>query len=310
MALPASGAISLSQVNVELGLASGAAIGMGASNVRTLFGIASGSISMSNGYGKSNRKKVTVTLTSGVNNYVLNTAKAAGYVAGGTDVTLVVNSGVVIGSASTGTPALLVDTSWAAGDTVSVVNNGVIQGAGGAGGRGGTWSNYNGGNPGAPGGAGGVGIRADRPVSMTNNGTIAGGGGGGGGGGFMEDSCCGSIWLAGGGGGGGAGVYGGGGGAAGLAYGQGPSGAVAGGGGTATSGGGGGAGDVLYRSGYNWRGGNGGAGGGRGAAGAGGSNANGSWSQPPGAGGAGGAAVNGNGNITWVATGTRYGAIA
>ncbi len=309
MALPASGAISLSQVNVELSLTAGATISMGASNVRTLFGVASGAISMANGFGKSNRKAVTITLASGVNNYVLNTAKAAGYIAGTTDVTLVINSGVVIGSTSTGTPALVVDTSWAAGDTVSVVNNGVIQGAGGAGGRGGTWSNHNGGNPGAPGSAGGVGIRADRLVSMTNNGTIAGGGGGGGGGGFMEDACCGYIYLAGGGGGGGAGVYGGGGGAAGLAYLQEPSNAVAGSAGTSTGGGAGGAGDSLYLNSW-WWGGKGGVGGGRGAAGAAGGYANGAWSQAPGAGGAGGAAVNGNGNITWVATGTRYGAIA
>lgn len=53
MPLPASGSISLSQVNVELGVASTTAISMNQATVRTLFGVPSGAISMSNGYGKS-----------------------------------------------------------------------------------------------------------------------------------------------------------------------------------------------------------------------------------------------------------------
>ena len=53
MALPSSGAISLSQVNVELSKASGASISMNDAAVRNLFGVASGAISMSNGHGKS-----------------------------------------------------------------------------------------------------------------------------------------------------------------------------------------------------------------------------------------------------------------
>ena len=53
MALPASGTISLNQVNVELGNSGTASINMGSSDVRGLFGVASGAISMSNGYGAS-----------------------------------------------------------------------------------------------------------------------------------------------------------------------------------------------------------------------------------------------------------------
>jgi len=53
MTLPASGPISLSQVNTELQLSSTATISLNDTNVRTLFGVPSGAISMSNGYGKS-----------------------------------------------------------------------------------------------------------------------------------------------------------------------------------------------------------------------------------------------------------------
>jgi hypothetical protein len=54
MTLPASGAISFSDVNTELGLSSTSQISMNDAAVRTLFSQASGAISMTAGYGKSN----------------------------------------------------------------------------------------------------------------------------------------------------------------------------------------------------------------------------------------------------------------
>jgi hypothetical protein len=53
MALVASGAIAFSDVNVELGFSSTATIALNDAAVRTLFGIASGAIAMSDGYGKA-----------------------------------------------------------------------------------------------------------------------------------------------------------------------------------------------------------------------------------------------------------------
>lgn len=54
MTLPASGSISLAQVNTELGLSSSASINLGQAGVRSLFGKASGAIALGDGYGKAN----------------------------------------------------------------------------------------------------------------------------------------------------------------------------------------------------------------------------------------------------------------
>ena len=71
MTLPASGPISMSQVNTELGLAATTTISLNQANVRALAGVPSGAISMSNLYGKSN---ITLAFNSGANFYLYYSA--------------------------------------------------------------------------------------------------------------------------------------------------------------------------------------------------------------------------------------------
>lgn len=243
------------------------------------------------GAGAGARPQITVNITANQTNYVFNTAKVSGlgYVPGSSDIVFNIGSGVILSASSTGVYAGNVDTSWAAGDTVRINNNGgVIVGVGGVGGGGQ-------GNTGAgAGAAGGPAFIAQRPISFNNGGTIAGGGGGGGGGaearnGYNDGKggtvCIGAIGGAGGGGGRSSAAANAAGGAT--------------GGGTGTYSGPGAGGPAV--AGYP-----GCASGSAGASGGG-------WGAAGGtsfySGGAGGAAVAGNSNITWVATGTRLGAI-
>jgi len=321
MTLP-TGTIALSQVNTELALPSTTLIRLGQSSVRTLAGVPTGPISMSNLKGKSNTFPFTIS-SNQTNANLRSLALAAGW--GGTNqVIATINSGVYVSSNSTGTPALTVNGSFPAG--VSIINNGVIVGMGGAGGAAGGAGNgpsqtaY----PGSAGSAGGLALSVSVATSITNNNIIAGGGGGGGGGAggaYGENTKSGFQYtnLSGGGGGGGqssaaansnyggySSIY---------AYGV----PIAGTGtvGTSSAAGSGGAAGwypdtaSYYRI-YSGAGGNGGGWGSTGSAGS-------SWGSPNGytllnvqgpySGGSGGAAVSGNSNITWVATGTRYGSI-
>ena len=236
MALNSSGPISLAgttagvSIQVELGGTGTTQISLNDASVRTLAGVATGAITMpTNFYGKSNRVTSALTISANTQNYVLNTAKVTGYVAGKTDVTLTINASVVVGSASTGSYAFTVNTSWAAGDTVTVINNGTVIGAGGDGGAG---DNLNTGAGGFPGLGGGPAVSVLRTTSWTNTSGVCGGGGGGGGGGGLYYGV--KYTYEGAGGGGGQGNNGGAGGAGTT------DGAAGGGGGTTAAGAGGG----------------------------------------------------------------------
>lgn len=288
MTLPASGAISFNAINTELGVAGTTTANLNQSSYRTLAGVPSGAISLSNFYGKSNRVVINLVISGNTNNYNVFNNRGGTYIAGKSDITVTVNSGVTVGSTSPAGFAMQV-SSFTSGDTVKIINNGTIVGCGGTGGAG------NGGN----GGTGGTGLYLTYPTTVTNNGTLAGGGGGGGGGaqgGFSTKT--GYRTYGAGGGGGGAGVNGGAGGAGGAgSYSSGAAGAS----GTATAGGAGGGTSGL--------GGAGGTGGARGTVGSSGLGADPSVDQTTGigAGGAAGKYLNGNAYVSYLATGTRLG---
>jgi len=104
------------------------------------------------------------TISANTQNYNL---KSAAIGAGWNQVdplvaTVTINSGVYVGSSSTGSYAFDTGATFPAGSTLAVVNNGYILGAGGTSAA-----------------AGGTAFRAQAAVTVTNNGTIGGGGGGG-----------------------------------------------------------------------------------------------------------------------------------
>jgi hypothetical protein len=236
-----------------------------------------------------NRVTANITIATNTANYTLDTAKVTtGYDAGKTDAILTVDPGIIVSSGSTGSYALTVDTSWAPGDTVTVVNNGVILGRGGNGGRGGDGQNqpY---NIGLPGSAAGPALLVQRAITMNNLNRIAGGGGGGGGAGGLVSQ---KSFKGGGGGGGGIGIGSGGSGGAGSG---GP--APSGGPGTLTSAGTGATGTQGVPAG------DGGSYGSSGATG-------GTSTYAGGSGGSAGACIVGNSNITYTNTGTRNGSIS
>lgn len=296
MALPSSGPIRFSDIRTELGLSSGS-ISMSSTLNRTLFGVLTGQIKMSNGRGKSNRKTINIVISSNSTDVEVRNLVGSNYVAGKSDITVTVNSGVWCFPTYTGYGMLI--RNFTAGDTVTLINNGLIVGNGGGGG--GSAANN------AGGGSHALYVNGIT-VNVYNNYVIYGGGGGGGEGQGVYTSVArfSSNYVSSGGGGGGQGYYGGGGGSAytgtGNSY-YGSNGAA----GSINGPGGGGAGRTA-RVGYS---GSGGAGGGWGAAGAGGGGGSGTsgWYGPYG-GGAAGYYLIGSNYVNWMATGYLAGNVA
>ena len=162
MTLPSAGnPISLQQVNVELDLTATATINMGGTAVRTLFDDASGAISMSDGYGKSNNVAVTASAASSANLKTLFDNASSGSWADAIAKVYTINSGTTMGILTA--PASM-------GGTLVLNNSGNIQGIGGS----------------ASGGAGGTAMTVQSTgitINMLSGSTLSGGGGAGGGGG-------------------------------------------------------------------------------------------------------------------------------
>jgi len=270
----------------------------------------SGAVALGNFYGSANVVALNLTISANTSNYDLwsNVSGNPSYVAGATAVTLTVNPGVTVSSTSTGTYALSIPSAFNPADSVNVVNNGTVVGKGGNGGNG---INY-GGTGSNVGQAGGHGLYINRPVSITNAGTLAGGGGGGGSSrscryhqGFWPKSGGqqGQFYNGSSGGGGGAGASVGSGGAKGA-----PSG-YAGANGTATAGGVGGARAPFPTYPNQWAG-KAGDGGARGSAGSLAEDTKGTDPGPGGTPGAAGRYITGNTYATWISNGTRLGGVS
>jgi len=267
----------------------------------------SGQVAMGSFYGSTNRVAAPLTISTSSFNYDVYANRGPGYVAGIADIVVTIDPGVTIGSTSAPAYALLVPSEFHPADTVTIINNGLIQAMGGAGGAGGGAPS----GGGVPGSVGGSAIYVNRPTIITNNGTIAGGGGGGGGGGasigpYPIPKGSGAVPIGGGGGGGGAGTNGGDGGAGGSPSGGGSVAGFGGNAGTSPAGGAGAPGRPAATPAGTIVGAAGGPGGGRGAAGTAGN-------PSTGTGGSAGAAGNyivGNPFVTWPVNGTRQGGVA
>lgn len=293
MALPGSGPMSLAQLQTEFGGSNPVSLSEyyrgGAYVTANNTGVpVSGQVSLSQFYGAVRQFAFTISTNYSTPQNLRTLALAAGW--NGSDFLLATNS-AILSSNSTATAALTINGSFPNG--VSFINNSYILGMGGRGG-----------DTTSAGSAGGPALLVASAATVTNNGTLAGGGGGGGAGVYWAWNGY-SRSMAGSGG------------ASGLT--------AAAGGLNPSSGAGGSAypssdsnGDGIYETpgaSFNWGWGGrlsspGGRGGNWGSAGDAGGTVDGNYNYSGYAGGAGGAAVSGNSNVTWVATGTRYGALA
>ena len=135
------------------------------------------------GVGRSGPPPYTFNATISVNtaNYNLRAAAvAAGWnQTSPLNATVTINASVYVYSTSVGAYAFQTGTTFPAGTSLNLINNGIILGMGGNGGAGGKIPNFVAGTAGT---TGGPALLAQQAITITNNGIIGGGGGGGGGG--------------------------------------------------------------------------------------------------------------------------------
>lgn len=189
MTLQSSGAISINNINTELGSASGTPRSLGDTSSRNLAGVPSGAISLSNFYGKSNE----LVLDFGTNAMTdVNLRAYADFWGYTNHAKVICKFAGNIDASATSVPAIEVG-SWPAGTAVHVIiyGSGQVRGRGGIGGNGSPNVRV----AGSPGGAGGPAIKATYTVpggctiEIQGSGSIRpGGGGGGGGGGYYNHS--------------------------------------------------------------------------------------------------------------------------
>lgn len=192
MTLQTSGAISINNINTELGSASGTTRSLGDTSSRNLAGVPSGAISLSNFYGKSNVQEVIFDNSGGAlgnwqNQNLWNTLVSSGIAITSSSVKIILRS-ITITSSAISIAALETGSGWPAGTNLEVVIESTSQivgrrGTGGAGAAG-----TSSGVAASAGGAGGRALTITSAISggsikITNQGAIRGGGGGGGGGG-------------------------------------------------------------------------------------------------------------------------------
>ncbi len=122
--------------------------------------------------GAKGRATPTQVFSTNTTNTSINITTLSGYIAGKSDVTITINSGVYLYSTTTASPALSL-TGGVSGDTVTIVNNGYILGQGG---QGGGWNS----SVASPSTAGGPALSIGFATAVVNTaGYICGGGGGG-----------------------------------------------------------------------------------------------------------------------------------
>ena len=125
--MPFSGQISLGDARTELSAdyAPTSQITLNDTAVRSLFTKSGDStnIGLADGYGKAFRRVLSSLFTTSQANYGISMSSLSGYVAGKTDLTITINSGVYIYSTSTSSAALTI-SGGTAGDTVTLINNG------------------------------------------------------------------------------------------------------------------------------------------------------------------------------------------